>query len=49
MFNEWSPFLGGVKPLSYLFGDALWTIDVIFVLILGYQLYHLYQKIFVKS
>lgn len=49
MFNEWSPFLGGAKPLSYLFGDALWTIHVVFLLILCYQFYHLYQKIFVKS
>jgi hypothetical protein len=47
--NEWIPFLGGVKPLSYLFGDALWTIHFLFVLILFYQFYHLYQKIFVKS
>lgn len=49
MFNEWSPFIGDVKPLSYLFGDALWTIHVIFILILINQFYQLYQKIFVKS
>jgi NitT/TauT family transport system permease protein len=48
MFNEWMPFLG-VKPLSYLFGDVLWTIHFIFILILIYQFYHLYQKIFIKS
>lgn len=49
MFNEWSPFIGDVKPLSYLFGDALWTIHVIFILILINQFYQLYQKIFAKS
>lgn len=42
--NEFSPFLGNVRPLSYLFGDALWTIHVIFGLILIYQLNSLYHK-----
>ena len=45
MFNEWSPFIGDVRPLSYLFGDALWTIHVVFGLILLYQLNSLYHKI----
>jgi NitT/TauT family transport system permease protein len=49
MFNEWAPFLGGAKPLSYLFGDALWTIHTIFALILAYNLWQLYKKIFGKS
>ena len=49
MFNEWAPFIGDVKPLSYLFGDALWTIHVIFILIFINQFYQLYQKIFAKS
>ncbi len=45
IFNEWYPFIGDVKPLSYLFGDALWTIHVIFTCIVIYQLYALYKKI----
>lgn len=48
MINEFSPFIGDVKPLSYLFGDALWTIHVIFVLILIYQLNTLYKKYILK-
>ncbi|HPK10964.1 MAG TPA: ABC transporter permease subunit [Saprospiraceae bacterium] len=32
--NEVFPFLGELKPLSYLFGDRLWVIHVLFVLIL---------------
>lgn len=44
IINEFSPFLGNVRPLSYLFGDALWTIHVIFGLILIYQLNSLYHK-----
>jgi NitT/TauT family transport system permease protein len=47
--NEISPFLANFRPLSYLFGDALWTIHVIFGLMLIYQLYHLYQKILLKK
>jgi NitT/TauT family transport system permease protein len=42
--NEFSPFLENIRPLSYLFGDALWTIHVIFGLILAYQLNSLYHK-----
>jgi NitT/TauT family transport system permease protein len=49
LFNEISPFLDGLRPLSYLFGDTLWTIHFIFVLILIYQLYNLYHKITKKS
>ncbi|HMU04971.1 MAG TPA: ABC transporter permease subunit [Saprospiraceae bacterium] len=44
IINESSPFSGSILPLSYLFGDALWTIHVIFGLILVYQLNSLYQK-----
>ncbi|MEZ4911361.1 MAG: ABC transporter permease subunit [Saprospiraceae bacterium] len=44
MVNEFIPFLGGVKPLEYLFGETLWTVHVVFGVILVYQLYHLYQK-----
>jgi NitT/TauT family transport system permease protein len=46
MINEFRPFIGGVKPLTYLFGDALWTIHVIFGLILFYQFRLLYKKYF---
>jgi NitT/TauT family transport system permease protein len=49
LFNEWSPFIGDVKPLSYLFGDALWTIHVVFGMILMYQLNTLYHKFIFKS
>ncbi len=42
--NEFSPFIGQVKPLSYLFGDTLWTIHVVFVLVLVYQVYQLLRK-----
>ncbi|MBK9254383.1 MAG: ABC transporter permease subunit [Saprospiraceae bacterium] len=43
--NEVFPFIGDVKPLSYLFGDTLWTVHVLFVLILIYQFRNLYRKI----
>jgi len=49
LFNEWSPFIGDVKPLTYLFGDALWTIHVVFGLILTYQMSTLYNKFIIKS
>ncbi len=32
--NEWVPFLGGIKPLSYLFGDRIWVIHVLFFCLL---------------
>lgn len=45
LVNEYYPFLGGVKPLSFLFGDALWTIHTVFILLFAYQLYNLYRKL----
>lgn len=42
--NEFTPILGQAKPLSYLFGDTLWTIHVVFVLVLVYQVYQLLKK-----
>ncbi|MFZ1705812.1 MAG: hypothetical protein WAT79_15815, partial [Saprospiraceae bacterium] len=46
--NEFYPLfssvLGNTKPLSYLFGDAQWTIHVIFFLVLGYQLLYFFNK-----
>ena len=44
MVNEISPFLAGLKPLSFLFGDTLWTVHFVFGLILIYQGYNFYQK-----
>jgi ABC-type nitrate/sulfonate/bicarbonate transport system permease component len=49
VINEYHPVLGGLKPLSYLFGDALWTIHTLFIMVLAYQLYNLYTKFFVRS
>ena len=42
--NEFTPFIGDVLPLSYLFGDTLWTIHVVFVLVFVYQIYQLLKK-----
>lgn len=42
--NEFTPFIGDVRPLSYMFGDTLWTIHVVFVLVLVYHLYQLLKK-----
>ncbi len=47
--NEISPFLGGVTPLYYLFGDTLWTVHVVFLMILGYQMTQLYKKLILKE
>jgi hypothetical protein len=44
-FSILQGFLGDLKPLSYLFGDTLWTVHFIFVLILLYQLKYVYTKI----
>lgn len=49
LVNEVFPFLGGLRPLTYLFGDALWTVHTVFTLILIYQLNQLYQKFIVKT
>jgi len=38
-------FIGDLKPLSYLFGDTLWTIHLVFLMILGYQLLKYNKKI----
>ena len=48
MINELSPFIGDIKPLSYLFGDTLWTIHFIFGLILIYQFNVIYKKLILK-
>lgn len=49
MVNEWFPFMGNIQVLSYLFGGALWTIHVVFGLVVLYQGNQLYKKFFVKS
>lgn len=36
--NEFFPFLGDAKLLSYLFGDTIWAIHFIFFLIVGYKI-----------
>jgi ABC-type nitrate/sulfonate/bicarbonate transport system permease component len=46
--DEYFGILGNIKLLSYLFGETLWTIDVLFLSILGYQLYQLYRKFVAK-
>lgn len=35
--NEFIDFLGGIKPLSYLFADTQWAIHIIFLTIIGYK------------
>lgn len=37
MINEFSPFLGGFKPLSYLFGQTVWVFHILFILLLLYK------------
>ncbi len=46
--NEIIPFLGGITPLDYLFGDTLWTVHVVFTMILVYQITQLYKKLILK-
>ncbi|MCO6462610.1 MAG: ABC transporter permease subunit [Saprospiraceae bacterium] len=43
--NEFVPFLGGLQPLGYLFGDTLWTVHFVFVILLSYQIYSLISKL----
>ncbi len=46
LINEFFPFMGGVKPLEYMFGDTLWTVHTAFGIILLYQIIQLYNKYF---
>jgi NitT/TauT family transport system permease protein len=41
--NEFVGFMGGIKPMSYLFGDNQWAVHMIFLSILGYQLSKLFK------
>jgi NitT/TauT family transport system permease protein len=43
LINEFSPFLGDIKPLSYLFGDALWPIHFIFGCVVLYKFRFIFQ------
>ena len=49
LINEFYPvlsgFIGKSKPLTYLFGDAQWTVHVIFFLVLFYQVYNIFFKL----
>lgn len=47
--NEFYPLIGDIQPMSYLFGDTLWTIHVVFVVVLIYRLYMLYNKYIQKT
>jgi ABC-type nitrate/sulfonate/bicarbonate transport system permease component len=49
MINEFAPLIGDIRPLSYLFGDALWTVHVVFGLILIYQVTTFYKKFTTRS
>lgn len=44
VINEYSAFLGDLKPLSYLFGDALWAIHFVFAMIFIYKVRSLILK-----
>jgi NitT/TauT family transport system permease protein len=44
LINEIYPFIGDVRPLTYLFGDALWSIHFIFGLILFFRIRSLFFK-----
>ena len=43
-FNEIFPFLGGVKPMTYLFGETQWAVHVIFLSIIAYKIFHLVKS-----
>lgn len=43
MINEVVPFIGGVKPLSYIFGNTVWVIHLIVILFLLYRVWKWYQ------
>jgi ABC-type nitrate/sulfonate/bicarbonate transport system permease component len=44
MINEYIPFLGSIKPLSYLFGETLWVINLTFIGFLFFQGWKWYKK-----
>lgn len=44
LLNEFAPFLSGLKPLSYLFGDRLWAVNLVFFFVLFVNGYTWYNK-----
>jgi ABC-type nitrate/sulfonate/bicarbonate transport system permease component len=44
LINEFTTFLGNIKPLDYLFGDASWAVHFIFVCILIYKVSNTFIK-----
>lgn len=42
--NEFIPFLGNAKLLDYLFQDTIWVIHFLFLCIIGYKGYQMYQN-----
>lgn len=42
--NEFVGFLGGIKPLSYLFGDTQWAVHLIFLSIIAYKVAGVLRK-----
>jgi ABC-type nitrate/sulfonate/bicarbonate transport system permease component len=44
LVNEFFPFIGDIKPLTYLFGEALWSIHFIFGLIIFFRIRSLFFK-----
>ena len=43
MINEFIPFLGGFRPLSYVFGSTVWVIHLIVIAFLIYRGFKWYQ------
>lgn len=42
--NEFLSFLGGAKPLDYLFGDTVWAIHTIFITIIATKIYRIVTR-----
>lgn len=44
LINEFVPFFGDFKPLSYLFGDTVWVIHLIVLSTLAYSIYQIWYR-----
>jgi len=44
ILNEYLSFLGGFKPLSYLFGSTTWVINLVVIALLLYKVWKWYQN-----
>jgi ABC-type nitrate/sulfonate/bicarbonate transport system permease component len=44
MINEFIPFLGGFRPLKYLFGDTSWVIHLVYLFVLFLQVNAWYKR-----